>query len=215
MTVMELKGQTFESDLTNEEAIHVMAENVDSSFAASLFTQYIKRGDLSPKQWPWVHYLCFVYFNPPQKSKIVLETDWSKLIVFFDNAVKRGLKWPKIRFDIEGKPVVLSRAGDRSKYPGSINITDGRRFNDNIWYGRIIKTDDEVDYQPSHQASDTVLSFLQDFANDPIRISSEYGKKTGNCCFCAKKLSTEDSVFTGYGKVCSNKYGLPYPFRWE
>ena len=49
-----------------------------------------------------------------------------------------NLKWPKLRLKTSaGERVVLSRCGENSKTPGHINITDGGRYGENRYYGRI------------------------------------------------------------------------------
>jgi len=59
----------------------------------------------------------------------------------FKTAKSNGLKYPKIYLEIPGKtqqlPIVLSQAGSKSKYPGSISICTPGCYGNNSFYGRI------------------------------------------------------------------------------
>lgn len=37
------------------------------------------------------------------------------------------------------------------------------------------------------------------------------GKRTGICCYCARELTHDISIGQGYGPVCADKFGLPFP----
>lgn len=119
---------------------------------------------------------------------------------------------PKIRLQLEdGQPIVLSVAGSGSKYKGSVQITDGRPFGDNTWFGRVSPTgawDRSKSVSPATMCSLTAL--LSALATDPAATAAKYGTLTGQCCFCHKGLEDERSMAVGYGKKCASNYDLPW-----
>ena len=58
--------------------------------------------------------------------------------------------------------------------------------------------------------SERVINYIKNFSNDPVGIAAAYGRRTGNCCFCARRLTDERSVTVGYGPICANKFNLPW-----
>jgi hypothetical protein len=108
---------------------------------------------------------------------------------------------------VAGDEICISQAGDRAKFPGSLNVTDGRPFGMNVWYGRIYQ---DGAFEPSRASSDTVLDFLKKFAADPVETAARYGRRTGNCCFCNRPLSDERSTTVGYGPICAETWSLPW-----
>lgn len=131
--------------------------------------------------------------------------DFSRVIELFDTA-KRHLKYPKIRLaDKDDNPIVLSVAGERARRPGTINVTDGGPFGDNMWYGRISR---EGELEKSRSTTAEVIEALKDLAEDPARTAETYGKLHNECCFCARDLTDPRSVAAGYGPVCAENFGL-------
>jgi len=126
----------------------------------------------------------------------------------FEN-VGDKLKYPKITFETEslGK-VRIQRAGERSKYTGTLNITDGGPFGSNKWYGRVNL--DGTFTAGRELLTDGMAKFLKDFSKDPVRMAKQYGEESGNCCFCHRKLTDKRSTDAGYGPVCADNYELPW-----
>jgi hypothetical protein len=130
------------------------------------------------------------------------------LITFFDNPVQQGkVKFPKITFGEGDDLVRFQRAGDKAKVPGSINVTDGKPFGDNKWFGRIER---DGTFKPSRACTQEVLDLVERFAASPEVAARKSAKATGNCVFCFKELEVERSRVAGYGPVCAKNYGLPY-----
>jgi len=48
---------------------------------------------------------------------------------------------------------------------------------------------------------------------NPEEIAKEYGRLTGNCCFCHKELSTDNSLEVGYGPICADNFNLKWGNR--
>lgn len=124
----------------------------------------------------------------------------------------RHLRYPAIVLLVDGIPggVRVSRAGAAAKIPGSLNVTSGEKDDSEYgrtWFGRVTL---DGKYSPSRDAAPAIAAALQAFAADPVKVASEYGRLTGNCCFCRKTLTDERSTAVGYGATCAGHYGLPW-----
>ena len=120
-----------------------------------------------------------------------------------------GLKWPKLRFVLKsGVECVLSLAGKTAKVPDSVNVVT-KCGDVNDWHGRILQ-DDMVQLRSS--APEEVRNFVQLLSQTEsvVRFAAEYGRNTGNCCFCTRELTDSASVKAGYGPVCAERFGLPW-----
>lgn len=186
----------------------------DQAFAKSLLAQ-ARVKQLSSKQQYWVGKLADqvtqpqLPLDPPQPTKEV--GSMTGVLELFAKASKK-LKYPKIRLEMpSGLPLALGLAGPHSKEPGSIQLTDGGSYGQNVWYGRVTP---EGTLKPSNKLSgpvvDEMQAFLEQLARRPAQVAAEYGKMTGHCCFCLAKLSDPKSVAAGYGKTCAKNYGLPW-----
>jgi len=181
-------------------------------FAASLLDQFDRKGQLSDRQWFWVQKLADESEGIPDFTRENADVGpLHGLMAMFEKA-KSKLKYPKIELQTEsGIKVVLSLAGPKSKYPGTINLTDGGSFYNNVWYGRVTP---EGEYQPNPSISEAsrqeVANLLRELSRHPADTAAKYGKLTGNCCFCKSTLTDEKSTSVGYGPVCAKNFGLPW-----
>lgn len=129
----------------------------------------------------------------------------------FEQAISHKLKYPKIRLQTpDNSPVVLSRAGAKSKYFGQIMVTDGGPFGSNRYYGRI---DSNGLFFATDSANSAITSLLFRLSQNPADVASEYGRLTGNCCFCSLSLKDARSTAVGYGPVCAEHFGLEWGIR--
>lgn len=210
-TFVTSRGDEVVTTLTDEEAIEAIREMAGySSFAASLFEQHTKSSrPLSAKQWAWVHKLAVDQIARAAKkaAKTTTVYRFPSLVDLFATARNNGHKRPKITLDLPEGRIQLSVAGPRSSRPGTINITDGGPFGENVWYGRISA---EGAFEPSRSCQPFVSEALTAMDEDRIDYVVKYGAKTGNCCFCTRHLSTKESVTAGYGPICAEKWGLPW-----
>jgi len=141
--------------------------------------------------------------NAAQIEKETIPT-LGKLAQGFLNSSEH-LKFPKLRLSTEeGLRVVLSRCGDRSRTPGHINITDGKPYGENIYYGRITP-DGKVLFR---NAPDDVTNTLIQFNDDPQAAIKVQGLRTGECCACGRELTNKKSIESGIGPVCAGKWGF-------
>ncbi len=183
---------------TRTEQIHEI-RILPGNFPRSLVDQYRRKGDLSDCQWVYVAKL----FTEMKRPKISL--DFPAIVALLAAALTH-LKFPKIRLALaDGRPIVLGLAGRRSRHCGAINITDGGRYGENIWYGRI-ETDGKL--VRSRDCNNEVVGLLKSFSDNPAAVAATYGRLTGSCCFCGKGLTDDRSTTVGYGPVCAQNYGL-------
>ena len=115
------------------------------------------------------------------------------------------IKYPKVHF--EDANIVLALAGNRARFPGSVNVTSEGGYGNNDFFGRI-HTDGR--FEPSRGVTDKVKDFLINLSADVVGTVKAHGRDTGNCCFCSRELTDENSVKAGYGPVCAKTYHLPH-----
>ncbi len=118
-----------------------------------------------------------------------------------------SLKCPRIEFIINKRRIAFFPAGPKSVNAGSINITDGAKYPSNVWYGRISP---RGDFFSGAACDEEIAAIVERFADDPVGFVEEFGRKSGVCAFCTKRLTDERSVGIGYGPTCAKKWGL-----WE
>ena len=145
--------------------------------------------------------------NTPEPVAVALG-NFAGVIALF-NTAKAHLKYPKIRLACDGHVIVLALAGEKSKEPGTVTVTDGAKWPDNLWYGRVTPTGNWTPGKHlSADMTNSMLTLLTKLAADPARVASKYGKLTGQCCFCGLPLDEKHSVAAGFGPTCAKNYGL-------
>lgn len=204
------KGKSVDTHLTNDEALKVVTKMI-SEGRGSEFAKDIARKagtcGISNDQWTWIHILAVQDLTPAPAST---QLDISGIVELFRTAGEH-LKHPKVRLLVGDQQLMLSVAGQKAKFPNSINVTDGGKFGANQWFGRIgldglfspAKSVDGVSLGKVEEA-------LREFSADPAGVSARYGKLVGVCCFCGMALEDERSTEVGRGPVCSKNYGLPW-----
>ena len=204
------KGRSLVTSLNDHEAFKALAGK-SSDFAKSLYADADPDTDsskgLTYEMWLWAHIIA----NEPEKKKgpstAFEDAPLTKLVDHFDRAAG-VLKFPKVSLETEdGLKLRLSRAGPGAKVPGSITLTDGKPYGENVWYGRVLKTGV---VETSRSFTSGVKDLLAAFNDDPVKVAKTSGMLTGNCCFCRKLLTTGESLTAGYGPVCADKYALPW-----
>ncbi len=180
----------------------------DRDFANDLVTKGRKYGT-SEKQAFWVDKLTKRAKGEDAPPAAVQVGDLTAAIALFDKA-KQHLKYPKVVIQAGDVIAKLSVAGDNAKQPGAINVTsrDGS-YGDRLWYGRITK---DGAFHPGKDAGriPNLVEYLKAFAKEPATIAAAYGKLTGHCAFCLRKLDDERSVAVGYGPICAKRWDLAW-----
>lgn len=200
------------SDIKALELALPLLKAKDASFAANLIKGFKKYGNLTPKQTPWVAVLIDRAKNPsaPAAAPSVSLGDFAPVVALFAKG-KGKLKFPKITLSVGGTLVKLSLAGPTSKNAGSINVMGEGSYPNRAWFGKITP---EGTFFPAAAAAPIkagLVDLLTKLGSDPAGVAKEFGKLTGNCCFCNKVLGLgEDkrSVNVGFGPVCADHYGL-------
>lgn len=218
------RGDVIDTDLTNDEAIAILRTMKWSEFAVSLIVQYDqpRKGRktpaqmLSDRQWAWVHKLALEQQAREQKraaDKAAAAARgpirYAQIRALFEHALATGHKTPRITLDMDEGRVRLSVAGQGSRTPGAVHVTDGGPFGENRYYGRI---DLDGSFKPGRDVPAWVLDTLFKLDGRTLEFVVKYGQKTGNCCFCGAGLVTTESVTVGYGPICADRYGLPWGF---
>lgn len=214
-TLTTSKGEQIVTHLTDREAIAVLSRNGSklSPFAFGLLNQSVSQRGLTQNQIPWLHKIALQYEKPATPAAVVpaqVRIDLSRIRALLEKAAAK-LKYPRIRFELEQGKIQISIAGERSRTPGAINITDGGPFGSNVYYGKIL-TDGTWQPTAAGRAS-WVLAALQGLAADPAGYARVYGTRYGTCCFCGRHLEDGRSVAMGYGPVCADNFGLEWGER--
>jgi hypothetical protein len=208
--------------LTGQTEVKLPPKDVD--FARSLFDALERYRGLTEKQAFWARKLIARSRGEEEtKSRPTEELggDLAPVVAMFDAAKKSGLKHPRLSIVSDGLPdlgadVTISLAGSASTVPGSINVTDGKPYGSNVWYGRIIERQGGSGKSYAFEASPRilpgtkaeVLKTLMALAADPLGIVTRSGKKSGFCACCNRKLDDPKSVEAGVGPVCAKKWGI-------
>lgn len=181
----------------------------DHGFALSLIQQYSDKSNLSSKQQHWAEkLLAWSTGVPTPKKEMTVVGDFSGVYALFATA-KEHLKYPKIKLNSQSALVMLALAGSKSKLPGVVNVTDGGKYGENVWYGRVYPDGKfEANSTVNSGVLDSVGHLLKELSADPAGVVSEYGKLTGKCSFCDASLSYQNSTAVGYGPVCAKHFGL-------
>lgn len=148
--------------------------------------------------------------DPAPSAAIPASVDLSPVVTLLAKAAEK-LKWPKVRLSTGGRDVVLSLAGEKSHFPGSVNITDGKRFGveGSTWWGRITPDGRFIPSRTCGNAFD-IEELLAGLAADPVRVIAGEGFLTGHCCLCELQLTDPRSLAAGYGPTCARNWNLPW-----
>ena len=212
------RNEEFKTFLTDGQALHLMRakqEHLNSFGQDLLNTALTDRRGLSERQLPWFHKLALDLLPPAARPDYVpapgavqpLRIDLGVIRAMMDRAGTKLLR-PKIKFVLEQGTIMVARAGKQSRTPGAIMVTDGRRFGENTFYGRV---HNDGTWEAARTGCPAwVLEVLQGLAGNPAGFAAIYGKRTGQCCFCGLGLTDGRSVAVGYGPICASNYGLPW-----
>jgi len=136
----------------------------------------------------------------------------SNILSHFQKAATK-LKYPKLK--LHNPEICLSYAGGRARYPGTITVTNGKGYGNaaNHYYGRIdtFGTFIQSPYNSiTPEKLKIILEFLKELNSNPLLVALTYAKATGNCMFCGRLITTNESLTVGYGPICAENWGLPW-----
>tara|TARA_R110000824_G_scaffold103736_6_gene246412 strand:+ start:1107 stop:1946 length:840 start_codon:yes stop_codon:yes gene_type:complete len=128
----------------------------------------------------------------------------------YDFLNKATVQYPKIWLKLpDGTDFRINRSGDRSKYKGQLQLSNGT-YGDGMYFGRISKEGDIYLMKDGPSRKDEILTLLSSLVENPEKIAKDYGRLTGNCCFCHRELSDDRSLDVGYGSTCASNYNLEW-----
>lgn len=195
----------------NEAAIRQLKEAMplldqsSRSFAQSLVQQYNNRGELSPKQWPYVHKMIGQAATPAAPRP----AGFGPIVAMMDKAFS-GTQFPRFDFECDGLALRMTRNGKQSKTPGAVAIvTATKSYSDRLYYGRIdrdgtLVLSDNGKKLPSLEVS------LRAIVQDPALVARSFARRFSRCGFCDQDLTNPNSVAAGYGPICAGNYNLPW-----
>ncbi len=208
------KGQEVKVTMTDQEACAALVKEAGlrsdrgrpNNFMESLAETFGDRGTWSDGQRPWAHLLANQTTKPKPEPKLS-DQSFPELVEMLHTAAEH-LKFPRIVVHFDEGTIKLNIAGPRARTPGSLNVTDGGRYPDAFFYGRIHQETGR--FESSKNCPDWVIDTLVKFNENPAEMASLQGSRYGNCCFCGLELKTNESLEVGYGPVCAEHYGLPW-----
>lgn len=210
--LLQAGANTVTTDLTLREAAQILTvEPRKTNFVQDLLHYYVQNGEgISQGRANWIIVIAQQVLDR-RNAPVPTTLNYRPIAQLFLTAKENGKKYPKITLRTSnGQPLTLSLAGPKSRYEGSINITDDRKYPDNTYYGRIAP---DGTYSPSKDDTPDITDLLTRLSTDPVRTATDYGRATGTCCFCKAELTDERSISYGYGPVCSRTHGLPWGER--
>lgn len=194
-------GDILSTEMTDQEARDIIkAKLPNDAYAMQLANSRF----LSPLQHFWMMKKATDVTKP--RTGGVQIGNCSRIITMFESAAKH-LQRPKINLmDPEGHGLILSLAPSDGKNAGCVYIKSARRE----YLGKITP---QGEFFPQARCPQTVAPYLRKFAEKPEELAAQYGKVTGNCCFCVRPLSDARSTEVGYGPVCADRYNLAWGSR--
>jgi len=123
--------------------------------------------------------------------------DLSRIRVMFEAAVASGHDRPIYR--AEGLKITLAPATGRNA--GCLYVVDLDR---DEYQGKV----EGDQFKRVGTASPLTLPALLRIAADPLKAAIDYGRLTGKCACCGRKLTNKISVELGIGPICRDNWGF-------
>ena len=184
-------------EMTEQEIIAGLNEVKGwNEFAASLVSQWFRKGSLSTSQWAaGERMLTKLKANEERRASMSTKLDVSRIEALLNTALGNGMKRPVFR----AKGLTISLAGPQSRNAGAIYVKAGGEYQGKIAGGTFLPA--------SGCASDTSASLIA-IAADPRGSAIDYGRETGICACCGRTLTNKESIDLGIGPICADKWGL-------
>lgn len=120
--------------------------------------------------------------------------DTSKLEEAFATAAANGLGSPKLRF----AGLAISPAGATSKNAGALYVKA-----DGVYVGKIMSGK----FLAIRECTAEISARVVDAINDPEAAAIAYGRATGSCSCCGRRLTNPASIELGIGPICAETFG--------
>ncbi len=164
-----------------------------ATFARSLHQQLFKKGDLTDRQWETV------------KNGIERQRAWQRkreqereVLEQSDGVDLRDL--PSGTYAVPNGDTRLKlrvKHVAAGKWAGWTFVDDGAEYGHRQKYGYA---------RPEEFYHGKVEEQLRKICADPLEAAKEYGRITGTCGVCGKKLENPESVAAGIGPICAGKF---------
>lgn len=128
-----------------------------------------------------------------ERSRTAPSMDVSRITHVFAVALKNGIKRPKLRLG----GVVFSMGRQDSTHENTIFVNDKERN----YLGRIIASK----FQPGQKCDPQLTQDIVKLGEDPMEAAVAYGRVTGECAICGRRLDNADSIARGIGPICAEK----------
>ena len=167
-----------------------------NEFAASLVSQWYRKGDLSDRQWlAGERMLAKLEANKQRAETLSVDVSVGKIEDLLNTALGNGMKRPVFR----AKGLSLSFASAKSVNAGAVYVKAGGEYQGKIMGGR---------FMPARGCEGETSEKLIAIAADPRGSAIDYGRETGKCACCGRTLTNADSIDLGIGPVCAERWGL-------
>lgn len=195
------------SDVEAVAKLQSMMLNTPNSFAAKMVDSYFRYRNPSASTIGWIHKLAVEGFSKPTTISVTIgKRANEKIIELFGNAVKNGLKAPKLRMRNANVGIQLyfkANSFNKTIYINDLDKSEMGNFGyQKVYYGKI----EAGEFVPSRKCPADVVEMIEAFADDPEGSVIAYGKMTNECCFCGRALTDDKSIKMGYGPVCKRKW---------
>lgn len=175
-----------------------------SDFALSLANALLKWGSLTDGQINAIRNSMAREAERFEARKVIEQrkeaVDITPVIEAFNRAGNL-LKAPKLLTE----QFRFSRAPDTGKNPGAIYVK-GRNTDDGegAYLGKIFGGL----FTPSRECTPELQANLMNVCQDPLGAVVRYGRLTGRCGICSRKLDNKESIERGIGPICAEKFGF-------
>lgn len=159
-----------------------------SEFALSLYSEFNRSGNLSPKQWAAAERMR-LKCQAKQKQRAAAPKGTGIDL--------SGL--PSGMYAVPGGETRLKLCVQHGsgRWEGFVFVKDGAEYGSGKRYGM---------QRPGENYRGEVCDALRVILADPKLASQEYGRLVGRCGVCGRKLEDEESVARGIGPVCAGKF---------
>lgn len=164
-----------------------------NSFAADLVRQSASRGLTQRQIDAAENMLNKMDANKAAKDQKSGDVPLNAILDMFDVAQSNGVSRPK--YFAEGLMLKAAPA------PRTIWVT---LIDNDVYQGKVVggRFEARADAEP------TTLAALRRIAADPLQSALDYGKATGICSCCGRKLTNGVSIELGIGPICRGLWGL-------
>lgn len=190
----EARASAMADNLAHEELFAWLRNNQSwNSFAASLLEQHTAGRVWTDKQvQAATRMMEKTIATRAAKEAAKPSVDLTPIRTMFEAAIQNGHKRPTYR--AEG--LVINRAPDHGANPGALYVkTESKDY-----LGKVIGT--------TYSGKGEALPALTAIAKNPLEAAVAYGRRTGTCACCGRKLTNALSIELGIGPICRDKWGL-------